>query len=58
MESFLTILKREFYKDVPIDFKTERVHYLLHRAAVKEDRETAKVRIVFDASQNIEMSYH
>ena len=31
----------------------EAVHYLPHRPVIKEEKETAKVRIVFDVSSKI-----
>ena len=46
----MSILKEGILEKVPIDFKTDNVHYLPHRAVVKEDRETTKVRNVFDVS--------
>ena len=38
-------IKEGILEEMPIDFKTKSVHYLPHRAVVKEDRETTKVRI-------------
>ena len=32
------------------DSNTSYLHYLPHRAVVRDERETAKVRVVFDAS--------
>ena len=46
----MSILKEGILEKVPIDFKTDNVHYLPHRAVVKEDGETTKARNVFDAS--------
>ena len=43
-------IKEGILEEVPIGFKTSNVHYLPHRAVIKEDRETTKVCIVFDAS--------
>ena len=37
-------------EEVPVDFITDSAHYLPHRAVVKEDRESTKIRNVFDAS--------
>ena len=31
-----------------------KTHYLLHRAVVRHDKETAKVRIVFDGSAKVD----
>ena len=38
--------------DTPADNK-ELVHYLPHHPVVREDKETTKVRVVFDASSNM-----
>ena len=50
-------IKEEILKEVPINFKSNGVHYLLHRAVGKEDRETRKVRTVLRRRKNIKMSY-
>ena len=42
-------LKDGILEEVSPINKTDAVHYLPHRAVVKEDRETAKTRIAFDA---------
>ena len=39
---------------LPIN-KTDAVHYLPHRAVVKEECETTKARIVFDAPANYQI---
>ena len=43
-------LKDSILEEVSRLNKTDAAHYLPHRAAVKEERETIKTRIVFDGS--------
>ena len=43
-------LKDGILEEVSPINKTDAVHYLPHRAVVKEERETTKTRLVFDAS--------
>ena len=46
----MSILKEGILEEMQIGFKTDSIHYLPHHAVVKEDRETTKVRTVFDVS--------
>ena len=43
-------IKEGILEEVPLDETYSNVHYLPHRPVVKEERETTKTRIVFDAS--------
>ena len=51
-EVIKSYLKEGIIEPVPANNEkiAGKVHYLLHRAVVREDRDTTKVRIVFDAS--------
>ena len=46
----------EVVHDPGWDTEPGGVHYLPHRAVIRADKETTKVRVVFDASANVESS--
>ena len=43
-------LKDSILEEFSPNNKTDSVHYLPHRAVLKEERETTKAQIIFDAS--------
>ena len=53
-ESYDTVIKtyldENIVDEVKDDKTFEKVHYLPHRAVIKNERDTTKIRVVFDAS--------
>ena len=45
---------KQYINDTTTSFDFRSVHYLPHRAVVRQNRDTAKVRIVFDALAHVD----
>ena len=50
-------IQKGILEEVPIDFKTDRTHYLPHSAVVKENCKTTKICVAFDASTKYESKF-
>ena len=51
---FADQLKQDIIEEAPEDYKVRECHYLPHHAIFREDKNTSKIRIVFDASARSE----
>ena len=53
-ESYDTVIKTYLDEDIVEEVKNdenfENFHYLLHRAVIRRERDTTKIRVVFDVS--------
>ena len=50
----MTFSQNSLSKEAPEDYKVGECHYLRHRAVFRENKNTSKIRIVFDASARSE----
>ena len=56
---FQTQLEANIIEPVPkAEWNACNTHFLLHHGVVREDKDTIKLRIVFDGSANVERSHH